>query len=104
LTPVNLEVESGYEVGKGPPKLDVLNIRRTGKCWSKAQLEFLPDGIRQSNSKHVILELKYISKFVLNVLMYDCVKILIWHLAKIFIPYSVNRSCMKYLQKISLFR
>jgi hypothetical protein len=59
LTPLNLEVESDYEVGKGPPKLDVLIIRRTGARWSKAQLEFLPDGIRQSNCKHVILELKY---------------------------------------------
>ncbi|ETR70248.1 MAG: hypothetical protein OMM_03379 [Candidatus Magnetoglobus multicellularis str. Araruama] len=59
LTPLNLEVESDYEVGKGPPKLDVLIIRRAGARWSKAQLEFLPDGIRQSNCKHVILELKY---------------------------------------------
>jgi len=58
LTPLNLEVESDYEVGKGPPKLDVLIIRRTGARWSKAQLEFLPDGIRQSDCKHVILELK----------------------------------------------
>ena len=59
LIPVNLEVESNYEVGKAPPKLDVLIIRRTGPRWSKAQLEFLPDGIRQSRCKHVILELKY---------------------------------------------
>ncbi|KPA16481.1 hypothetical protein MHK_003305 [Candidatus Magnetomorum sp. HK-1] len=59
LIPVNLEVESSYEVGKGPPKLDVLIIRRTGAKWTKAQLEFLPDGIRQSRCKHVILELKY---------------------------------------------
>jgi len=59
LIPLNLEVESDYEVGKGPPKLDVLIIRRTGARWSKAQLEFLPDGIRQSKCKHVILELKY---------------------------------------------
>ena len=37
----------------------MLIIRRTGQRWSKAQLEFLPDGIRQSSCKHVILELKY---------------------------------------------
>ena len=59
LIPVNLEVESNYEVGKAPPKLDVLIIRRTGPRWSNAQLEFLPDGIRQTPCKHVILELKY---------------------------------------------
>ncbi|KPA10870.1 hypothetical protein MHK_008917 [Candidatus Magnetomorum sp. HK-1] len=59
LIPLNLEVESSYEVGKGPPKLDVLIIRRTGARWSKAQMEFLPDGIRHSHCKHVILELKY---------------------------------------------
>ena len=43
LTPLNLEIESGYEVAKGPPKLDVLIIRRAGARWSKAQLEFMPD-------------------------------------------------------------
>jgi light-regulated signal transduction histidine kinase (bacteriophytochrome) len=59
LIPLNLEVETSYEIGKGPPKLDVLIIRRTGPQWSSAQLDFLPDGIRQSNCKHVILELKY---------------------------------------------
>jgi hypothetical protein len=59
LIPVNLEVESNYEIGKAPPRLDVLIIRRTGPRWSKAQLEFLPDGIRQSRCKHIILELKY---------------------------------------------
>jgi len=59
LIPLNLEVETSYEIGKGPPKLDVLIIRRTGPRWSKAQLEFLPDGIRQSKCKHVIVELKY---------------------------------------------
>ena len=43
LIPLNLEVESSYEVGKGPPKLDVLIIRRKGKRWTDEQLEFLPD-------------------------------------------------------------
>jgi len=59
LIPLELEVESGFEVGKGPPKLDVLIIRRHSDQWSKAQLEFLPDGVRQSYCSHVILELKY---------------------------------------------
>ena len=59
LIPLDLEVESSYEVGKGPPQLDVLIIRRTGARWSDSQLEFLPDGVRQSGCKHVILELKY---------------------------------------------
>ena len=59
LIPLELEVESAYEVGKGPPKLDVLIIRRNNETWSTAQLTFLPDGIRQSHCSHVILELKY---------------------------------------------
>jgi len=54
-----LRFKTSYEIGKGPPKLDVFIIRRTGLRWSTAQLEFLPDGVRQSNCKHVILELKY---------------------------------------------
>jgi hypothetical protein len=59
LIPLNLEVETDYEVGKGPPKLDVLIIRRKGTKWSKTQLDYLSDGIRQSTCKHVIVELKY---------------------------------------------
>ncbi|KPA18476.1 hypothetical protein MHK_001298 [Candidatus Magnetomorum sp. HK-1] len=59
LIPLNLEVESNYEVGKGPPKLDVLIIRRTGDSWTDEQLDFLPDGIRQKKCRYVILELKY---------------------------------------------
>ena len=59
LIPVDLEVESSFEVGKGPPKLDVLIIRRMGESWTEDQLYFLPDGVRQKNCKHVILELKY---------------------------------------------
>jgi len=59
LIPVNLEVESSYVVGKGPPVLDLLIIRRAAKQWSRKQLQYLPDGIRQSTCKHVILELKY---------------------------------------------
>jgi len=59
LIPQNLEVESSYEIGKGPPKLDVLIIRRKGDWWTDEQLEFLPDGIRQKQCKYVILELKY---------------------------------------------
>jgi hypothetical protein len=70
LIPVNLEVESNYEVGKAPPRLDVLIIRRTGPRWSKAQLEFLPDGIRQSRCKHIILELKY-TESVSNLAIYQ---------------------------------
>ena len=59
LIPLNLEVESNYEIGKGPPKLDVLIIRRKGNRWTDEQLKFLPDGIRQKECKYVILELKY---------------------------------------------
>ena len=59
LIPLDLDVESSYEVGKGPPILDVLIIRKKGNNWSDDQLQFLPDGVRQSSKRHIILELKY---------------------------------------------
>ncbi len=50
LIPLNLEVESDYAAGKGPPKVDVLIIRRKGNHWTDEQLHYLPDGMSSISS------------------------------------------------------
>jgi len=58
LKPLGLEVHTGYEVMTGPPEADVL-IRKRRKAWTRKQLKFLPDGIRESDAAHVVIEFKH---------------------------------------------
>ncbi|MBF0452837.1 MAG: hypothetical protein HQK75_19190 [Candidatus Magnetomorum sp.] len=58
LIPLNLDVESNYAIGKGPPKIDVLIIRKPGTRWTNDHLKFLPDAVRHTQCSHIILELK----------------------------------------------
>jgi len=51
-------VESNYEIGKGPPRVDLLIIRKVNKHWTEKQLKYLPDGVRHSKRQHIILEFK----------------------------------------------
>ena len=59
LTPVDIIVESELQVMSEPPKADVLLLRRHGKQWSEAQRKLLPDGIRDRQAHHHLLECKF---------------------------------------------
>ena len=59
LTPVDITVESEVQVMSEPPKADVLLLRRHGKQWSAAQRKLLPDGIRDRQAQHHLLECKF---------------------------------------------
>ncbi|RLC15989.1 MAG: hypothetical protein DRI57_11980 [Deltaproteobacteria bacterium] len=58
LIPLGLRVETDYPVMKYPPEADVVIIRNE-PVWTEAQRERLPDGVRDTDAAHVILELKY---------------------------------------------
>lgn len=47
------------EVMQNPPKVDVLLLRRDTGEWTPEQLALLPDGIRDCNAKHILIEFKY---------------------------------------------
>lgn len=47
------------EVMRNPPKVDILLLRRETAAWTAEQLEVLPDGIRETSAKHVLIEFKY---------------------------------------------
>jgi len=59
LTPVDLSVYTELAVMNWPPKADILIIRRQQAQWTTAQLERLPDGVRDSQASHILLEFKY---------------------------------------------
>jgi hypothetical protein len=59
LTPVGLSVYTELSLMSRPPRADVLILRRKQARWTVAQLERLPDGVRDSQASHILLEFKY---------------------------------------------
>jgi len=59
LTPLGIDVYTDFPVMAKSPELDIMIIRRTGKKWTKEQMDYLPDGIRDSKAKYNIIEFKY---------------------------------------------
>ena len=63
LTPVGIEVSTNVEVMSSPPEADIVLLRRQGKHWSDDQKARLPDGIRDSDASHILIEFKYTQSF-----------------------------------------
>ena len=59
LTPTGITVITDVPVMSEPPEADILLLRREHKKWTKEQKERLPDGIRDTDAGHVLLEFKY---------------------------------------------
>lgn len=59
LTPVGISVQCDVKVMVNPPEADILLLRRQTSEWTKAQLERLADGIRDSKASHILVEFKY---------------------------------------------
>lgn len=58
LIPLGLDVQTEHPVMIDPPEADVVIIRKSGMGWTPEQLEALPDGIRDCNASHIIIEFK----------------------------------------------
>ncbi len=58
LTPYNVGVYTEVPTLNAPPRSDVLLLRREGNRWTTDQLRYLPDGIRESNASHILIEFK----------------------------------------------
>ena len=59
LTPVGVTVLTEVQVSSNPPKADILLLRRHAGAWTAEQLPFLPDGVRDSQASHILIEFKY---------------------------------------------
>lgn len=69
LTEQGIIVQTEVQVMSEPPKADILLLRREHKAWSKAQQALLPDGVRASKARHILLEFKYTQSLTLDVLL-----------------------------------
>jgi len=59
LTPLGIIVYVDFNLMSAPPRADILLLRRKSSHWTKEQMAYLPDGIRDSSASHILLELKY---------------------------------------------
>ena len=59
LEPLDITVYTEFSVMAGPPRADILLIRKKHREWTPEQLRFLPDGIRDSSAEHILIEFKY---------------------------------------------
>ena len=59
LIPVGIEVHIDLDIMSESPRVDILLIKRTKGTWLPKQTARLPDGIRSSRAKHILLEFKY---------------------------------------------
>lgn len=59
LTSVDIAVTTELEIMSQPPKVDLLLLRKNTSQWTKEQMGLLPDGIRDCNANHVLIEFKY---------------------------------------------
>ena len=58
LTPLKISVSTDVKVMIKAPEADILLLRREDRFWTKAQRERLPDGIRDSQAAHILIEFK----------------------------------------------
>lgn len=65
LTQVDIIVYTEIQVMSEPPKADILLLQRERKAWTVAQKALLPDGIRDSRARHILLEFKYTESLTL---------------------------------------
>ena len=59
LSPVGIQVQTEFPVMSEPPEADILLLKNDRPRWSPEQMRRLPDGIRDSNANHVLIEFKY---------------------------------------------
>lgn len=59
LSPLGIQVFANLRIMTDPPQADILLLRGGLAGWTPEQRAFLPDGIRDSQASHVLLEFKY---------------------------------------------
>ena len=57
LPPLGISVSTNLDVMTYPPAADIL-LRRENESWTEEQLERLPDGIRDSTARNILIEFK----------------------------------------------
>jgi hypothetical protein len=59
LSPLGVSVFTDFPVMSDPPEADILLLRCEQPEWTPEQRALLPDGVRDSQATHILLEFKY---------------------------------------------
>ncbi|KOR27672.1 hypothetical protein TI05_18495, partial [Achromatium sp. WMS3] len=59
LEPVQVEVKVDVSLLSETPKADILIVRRSTPHWTDEQRQWLADGLRHTESSHLLIEFKY---------------------------------------------
>ncbi len=60
LTPIGISVQTEVDVSSKPPQVDIILLQRQQtSTWTEEQRRYLPDGVRDSQAGHILLEFKY---------------------------------------------
>ncbi len=61
ISPTGILVQTNVDVSSTPPEIDILLIQNvtTSRTWTTEQLAYLPDGIRESQARYILIEFKY---------------------------------------------
>ena len=66
LAPVGVTVLIEQPLMTDSPRVDILLLKRESSSWTTEQLRRLPDGLRSSSARHLILEFKYTESLTLH--------------------------------------
>ncbi len=56
---LGVDVRPDHPMMAGPPKADIIIMRKGGEEWTPEQMRLLPDGVRQSRASRIIIEFKH---------------------------------------------
>jgi len=72
LAPVGITVHIEQPLMTESPRVDILLLKRELTTWTAEQLLRVPDGLRSSRARHLILEFKYTESFTLLMMQKIC--------------------------------
>jgi hypothetical protein len=59
MAPLGVLVSTEFKIMTDSPRADILIIKKKAGKWTPDQLKLIPDGIRDSKARYIILEFKY---------------------------------------------
>lgn len=55
MAPLGVVVSTEFKIMSDSPRADILIIKKRSGKWSQKQLKMIPDGIRESEARYIIL-------------------------------------------------
>jgi hypothetical protein len=77
LTPLGITVKTRVRLMAESPEADILLLRREAPCWTEAQRNLLPDGIRDTQADHILWTLD--KRFLMKIFWINAIILFYYH-------------------------